>query len=160
MGFWRASRRRRELEATLRANRPDPRPEFIRAVAATVGDGRGRGLGAFRAALAGGFTALLLIALAAAGGLGYAAAAVDRAATAVAKTVDVSDKRGSQQAKARPTPAQSQYGVPICHRTGSDKNPYVLIVVDENAVDAHRRHPPQNGREDIIPAPATGCPTS
>jgi hypothetical protein len=44
----------------------------------------------------------------------------------------------------------------ICHATGSETNPYVLITISNNALDAHARH--QDG-EDIIPAPAKGCPT-
>jgi hypothetical protein len=43
----------------------------------------------------------------------------------------------------------------ICHATGSVTHPYVQITISENAVEAHRRH--QNG-QDIIPAPAAGCP--
>lgn len=48
--------------------------------------------------------------------------------------------------------------VTICHRTGSNKNPYRLITVSRKALKAHRNHPPKNGRRDIIPAPAQGCP--
>ena len=48
--------------------------------------------------------------------------------------------------------------VKICHRTASNKNPYRLITVNRNALKAHRDHPPKNGRRDIIPAPAQGCP--
>jgi hypothetical protein len=43
----------------------------------------------------------------------------------------------------------------ICHATGSDSNPFVQITISDRALPAHRRH--QNG-EDIIPAPAGGCP--
>ena len=43
----------------------------------------------------------------------------------------------------------------ICHATGSDSNPYVTITISNSALAAHRRH--RNG-EDIIPAPAGGCP--
>ncbi|MDX6680652.1 MAG: hypothetical protein QOG94_691 [Solirubrobacteraceae bacterium] len=46
--------------------------------------------------------------------------------------------------------------VTICHATGSATNPYVQITISENAVEAHRRH---QDREDIIPAPAAGCPS-
>jgi hypothetical protein len=47
--------------------------------------------------------------------------------------------------------------VTICHATGSATNPFVVITISENAVDAHRRH--QDGR-DIVPAPANGCPAT
>ena len=38
--------------------------------------------------------------------------------------------------------AEYEYGrkVTICHTTESHKKPYVQIVVDENAVDAHLAH--------------------
>jgi hypothetical protein len=45
--------------------------------------------------------------------------------------------------------------VTICHATHSDTNPYVEITISVNALAAHRSH--QDG-EDIIPAPAGGCP--
>jgi len=44
--------------------------------------------------------------------------------------------------------------VTICHRTKSTKHPYVKITVSQAALPAHLKH---NG--DIIPAPASGCPT-
>jgi|SRR5918999_5547697 hypothetical protein len=50
--------------------------------------------------------------------------------------------------------------VTICHRTASDRNPYVRIRVSQSAVKAHREHPPKHGRRDIIPAPQSGCPGS
>jgi hypothetical protein len=42
--------------------------------------------------------------------------------------------------------------VGICHRTGSDSNPYVHIVVSVNAVPAHRQH------GDLIGVNASDCP--
>jgi hypothetical protein len=45
----------------------------------------------------------------------------------------------------------------LCHATGSDTNPYVEITISDRAVQAHSRH--QDG-EDLIPAPAGGCPGS
>lgn len=48
----------------------------------------------------------------------------------------------------------SQYGgcTPICHKTASASNPYVLLFVPTSALPAHASH------GDIIPAPAKGCP--
>ena len=40
----------------------------------------------------------------------------------------------------------------ICHKTGSESNPYVEITVSNNALKAHEGH------GDLIPAPAAGCP--
>jgi hypothetical protein len=56
--------------------------------------------------------------------------------------------------------AKENNGVPhqketICHATGSETNPYVEITISVRAIKAHDRH--QND-EDIIPAPAGGCP--
>src|SRR5204863_6909398 len=49
--------------------------------------------------------------------------------------------------------AQGQHGqTTLCHRTGSESNPWVLITVADPALKAHRKH------GDIIPAPAEGCP--
>ncbi|MGX9902141.1 hypothetical protein ACW0JT_24095 [Arthrobacter sp. SA17] len=53
-----------------------------------------------------------------------------------------------------PPPADGKK-VTICHATGSSTNPFVIITIDESALPAHRDH--QEG-EDIIPAPAAGCP--
>ena len=44
--------------------------------------------------------------------------------------------------------------VTICHRTKSTKHPYVKITVSQAALPAHTKH-----QGDIIPAPASGCPT-
>jgi hypothetical protein len=62
--------------------------------------------------------------------------------------------------RAKPKQGESSGGgqtkVTICHSTGSATNPYVTITIAEPAVKAHARH--HDGR-DIIPAPASGCPT-
>ncbi|HVS86133.1 MAG TPA: Ig-like domain repeat protein [Gaiellaceae bacterium] len=47
---------------------------------------------------------------------------------------------------------QYGHGIPICHRTGSKKNPWVLLVVPQSDIPQYAAH------GDIIPAPASGCP--
>jgi hypothetical protein len=57
-------------------------------------------------------------------------------------------ERGSAHAKAGK--------VTLCHATGSETNPFVEITVSANAIpNAHDVH---QHDEDIIPAPASGCP--
>lgn len=43
--------------------------------------------------------------------------------------------------------------ITICHRTGSESNPYVTITIDQSGLNGHMHH-----QGDIIPAPAGGCP--
>ena len=45
--------------------------------------------------------------------------------------------------------------ITICHATGSTTNPYVEITVSINGLNGHDKH-----KDDIIPAPAGGCPTT
>jgi len=44
--------------------------------------------------------------------------------------------------------------ITICHATGNATNPYRLITISVNGLNGH------DGHDDIIPAPATGCPTT
>jgi len=62
-------------------------------------------------------------------------------------------QRSAQSAKTE-SPSDNQYQPKqyVCHRTGSSKNPFVLIYVSSNAVPAHQRHgdvvfPPGTPRE-------------
>ena len=43
--------------------------------------------------------------------------------------------------------------ITICHATSSEKNPYVKITISVNGLNGHENH-----QDDIIPAPASGCP--
>lgn len=47
--------------------------------------------------------------------------------------------------------------ITLCHATGSASNPYVLITVSANAATEGHGH--DGHADDIIPAPAEGCPT-
>ncbi|HEY8638019.1 MAG TPA: hypothetical protein VIL64_02165, partial [Solirubrobacteraceae bacterium] len=55
-----------------------------------------------------------------------------------------------------PNSPHAQAGkITICHATGSSTNPYVEITISRNGLNGHGKH-----ADDIIPAPAGGCPTS
>jgi hypothetical protein len=45
--------------------------------------------------------------------------------------------------------------ITICHVTDNQTHPYNVITVSMNGLNGHGNHP-----DDIIPAPASGCPTS
>lgn len=49
--------------------------------------------------------------------------------------------------------ASSDGKITICHATGSSKNPYNEITISEDGLNGHDKH-----SDDIIPAPAGGCP--
>jgi hypothetical protein len=79
------ARRDKDIERLLRANRPQPRDDFVRDVARrTVAAPRRPHL---RFALAGALSAAMLIALGAVGGLGYAASSVTHAAKLATRLV-------------------------------------------------------------------------
>jgi hypothetical protein len=133
--MFRSRKEHRDLEAALRANRPEPREEFVASLTERIGSTpEPRRHGSLRLGFAGGITAAMLVALASFGGLGYAAAGASSAADKL--------QRVAGPATIERSSAQDQYGgrVTICHRTGSQNNPTQTITVNENAVPAHLRH--------------------
>lgn len=108
MRYWRKRHEEFDLEAELRAGRPEPTPELISRLEARVrNDGRSRA-GSLRVAFVGALTAVMLLALAAVGGAGYASSAARDAAVNVQRVVAPNDvievlKR---------SPAQDQYNRP------------------------------------------------
>lgn len=91
MRYWRRRHEGLDLEAELRAGRPEPAPEFTRRLEARVrNDGRSR-VGSLRVAFVGALTAVMVLALASVGGVGYASSAAQDAAVSVKRVVTPKD---------------------------------------------------------------------
>lgn len=91
MRYWRRRHEGLDLEAELRAGRPEPAPEFTRRLEARVrNDGRSRA-GSLRVAFVGALTAVMVLALASVGGVGYASSAAQDAAVSVKRVVTPTD---------------------------------------------------------------------
>jgi Calx-beta domain len=104
--FWKREPDGFDLEAELRASRPEPGREFVETLAARVLHERPRSRrGSTRIAFAAGLSGLILVALASVGGLGYAAAGATKAFEAAKDTVNPSGP-----GTAGHTPSHTQYG--------------------------------------------------
>jgi hypothetical protein len=108
MRYWRRRHGGLDLEAELRAGRPEPADEFTRRLEARVRNHQRTRVGSLRVAFVGALTALMLLALASVGGVGYASSAAQDAAVSVKRVVAPQDvitvlKR---------SPAIDQYGRP------------------------------------------------
>ncbi|HJS49886.1 MAG TPA: hypothetical protein VJ745_06140 [Gaiellaceae bacterium] len=136
--------RRDHLERRLEAERPQPPDEFVSRLAGRLGavpvPRRG-----WSVALAGGFTALLVLAFALTGGIGYAASAVQGGTTAVTSLVtgpEQSNKpdNGNSSQSQSSSQANGQGGedkVTICHvPPGNPDNPQT-ITIGASAVPHH-----------------------
>jgi hypothetical protein len=99
--------KRTNLEAELRANRPEPSRELVHRLEGRVREGRRSQAGSFRVAFAGALAAGVLAALASVGGLGYAATATDSAVDKAKQTV-----RSHGVLVVHKSPARDQYGKP------------------------------------------------
>lgn len=83
MRYWRRRHEPFDLEAELRAGRPEPSSEFVHRLETRVREhGRARG-GSLRVAFVGALTAVMLVSLAAVGGVGYASSAAEDAVVSV-----------------------------------------------------------------------------
>jgi hypothetical protein len=106
MRYWRRRQEPFDLEAELRDSRPEPPSELVHQLEARVRTSGRTRAGSLRVAFVGALTAVMLLALAAVGGVGYASSAGRDAAVSVKRIVTPGDvvrvlKRSS---------AQQQYG--------------------------------------------------
>ena len=92
--------RRDRLDRRLQAERPQPADEFVSALAKRLVAEPIRGSSGWRVAFAAGFTALLVVAFALTGGIGYAASAVQGGTTAVTSLVTAPSKATTLKKKA------------------------------------------------------------
>jgi hypothetical protein len=126
------------LEDELRRGRPEPRDEFVRQLSGRIStDSRRRPALGLRVAFAASFASLIVVALAAFGGIGYAASAANSIARTAQKVVTPKPKPTTGQSA-----AADQYvsKVTICHHTGSRKHPFVTITISQSALAAHQAH--------------------
>lgn len=94
-----------DLEAELRAGRPEASREFVHRLESRVREGRRSRAGSFRVAFAGAMAAGLMAAMASFGGLGYAGTGAKTAADKAKKVV-----KSHGVLVVRKSPARDQYG--------------------------------------------------
>jgi len=111
-GFW---KREDKLERELRAQRPEPRADFLHSLATKV-DGKAyrRPARPLRLGLAAALTVGMLVALASFGGLGYAATGVSHAVKAATHVVAPQHKAVDTGKSVPLSSAQAQYLVAMC----------------------------------------------
>jgi hypothetical protein len=107
MRYWRRRHEPFDLEAELRASRPEPPSELVHQLEARVRTSGSTRAGSFRVALVGALTAVMLLALASVGGVGYASSSGRDAVVSVKRIVTPGDvvkvlKRSSAQMQYSP----------------------------------------------------------
>ena len=97
--------RKQTLEDVVRTEAPQPRPEFMQALASELRERHGRRLAPLRLGLAAAVTGVLLVGFASVGGLGYAASGTSHAVHAVTHLV----APGKTKPTIQQSPASDQY---------------------------------------------------
>ena len=125
-----------DLERELRRNRPEPREEFLATMVSRVSRERRSTAPRMRLGFAGALTAMILVSLAAFGGLGYAATAVESVAHVATKVVTPSKPHAVKQLSS--AAAQYPKKITICHFDGQGRGK--TIEISDSAFPAHRAH--------------------
>jgi hypothetical protein len=87
MRYWRRRHEPFDLEAELKSSRPEPSPEFVHQIEARVRANGPNRVGSLRVAFVGALTAVLVLALASVGGVGYASSEARDAVVSVKRVV-------------------------------------------------------------------------
>ncbi len=110
-GFW---KREDKLERELRAQRPEPRAEFMQSIESRIVGKAYRRPARLRLGLAAALTVGMLVALASFGGLSYAATGVSHAVKAATHVVAPAHQAKVAVPSAPLSSAQAQYLVAMC----------------------------------------------
>ena len=137
-----------ELERELRRNRPEPRTEFLAAMVERVGRERRSTTQRMRLGFAGALTAMILVSLAAFGGLSYAASAVESVAHVAVKVVTPSKPTVTHATQVTQAPlgsaaAQYKKKIKICHFDKQGKGH--TEEIDESNFPSFRAHGDHKG---------------
>lgn len=137
-GFW---KRQDELERQLRRERPAPPARLVDALLQRIEGTRAQRERSFRLGLAAAVSVAMLIALAAFGGLGYAASSVQHAVRAAVQVVTPTQKQASDQPQLNSAAAQYGKKAVVCVVTPNGKQH--TIEISQNAVPNYLRTHPQ-----------------
>lgn len=91
MRYWRRRHEPFDIEAELKASRPEPSPELVHQLEARVRHSGRTRIGSVRVAFVGALTAVMLISVASVGGAGYAALAAEDAVVSIKRVVTPRD---------------------------------------------------------------------
>jgi hypothetical protein len=172
--FWR--RHEDPIESLLARNRPEPSEEYARTIISRM-EAKSRRFDVRvpvrRLVVAIALTGVAIGLAATAGGVHSASVGVVNLVNVAKNTVSSpgqNQSNASQQSNGNQggngqagnnnqaddeSPGDHQYTVTICHRTGSDTNPYVTLHLSPQGAAAHLRNHP----DDFVPTPPAGCPT-